>query len=63
MAKFVRVFNKDRNVVQLNIDQILFMWPKGSDFTARMIIRDVLGNTYLSLEQPDDFRAKIGAEK
>lgn len=35
----------------------------GSDFNARMKIKDVLGNFYLSLEEPDIFRAKIGADE
>ena len=63
MAKFVRVrvCKQLNNIVQLNIDHIVVMKPKGSDFTARMIIKDVLGNEYISLETPDDFRVKIGA--
>ena len=64
MAKFVRVRvlnSKDKSIVQLNIDHIVVMKPKGSDFTARMIMKDVLGNEYVSLETPDDFRVKIGA--
>lgn len=66
MAKFIRVRalnSKDEIIVQLNTDHIVVMKPKGSDFTARMIMKDVLGNKYISLETPDDFRAKIGAEE
>ena len=63
MTKFVRVYDKNRNVVLLNVENIVVMRQIGSDFNARMKIKDVLGNLYLSLEEPDIFRAKIGVDE
>ena len=63
MTNFVRVYDKNRNIVQLSVQHIVVMRPYGDDINLRMMIMDVLGNIYTSLQEPDDFREKIGAEK
>lgn len=63
MPNFVRVYDKNRNIVQLSVRHIVVMRPYEEGLQARMMIMDVLGNIYTSLQEPDDFREKIGAEK
>lgn len=57
---FVKVFDKDDEIVDLNVSLILKVEKRKEDFCfERAIITDVLGNKYQSLARYEDFLIKV----
>lgn len=58
--KFVKVFDKDSETIDLNVSLILKVEKRREDWCfERAIITDVLGNTYASLASYEDFFIKV----
>lgn len=57
---FVKVFDKDGEMIDLNVSLMLKVEKRQEDFCFyRAIITDVLGNEYTSLASYDDFFIKV----
>lgn len=58
--KFVKVFDKDGEIIDLNVSLVLKVEKSKEDFCfERAIITDVLGNKYKSLARYEDFFIKV----
>lgn len=58
--KFVKVFDKDHETIDLNVSLILKVEKDKEDWCfERAIITDVLGNKYTSLASYKDFFIKV----
>ena len=61
---FVKVFDKDNEIIDLNVSLILKVEKRKEGFSfERAIITDVLGNQYRSLESYEDFFTEKGVDK
>ena len=59
MTNFVKVYDKNRHIVRLNVAQIVVMWTYEIGVETRMKMEDTLGNVYTSLQHPDDFEIEL----
>lgn len=58
--KFVKVFGKDGEIIDLNVSLVLKVEKRKEDFCfERAIITDVLGNKYESTASYEDFFIKV----
>ena len=58
--KFVKVFDKDGETIDLNVSLVLKVEKRKEDWCfERAIITDVLGNKYESLASYEDFFTKV----